>query len=131
MFVRSKRIHGHTYYYLVKNERHGKQVKQKVIKYLGKEPWGQVPQCGLSTSSARTISNPFFRSFATWAQRFTMMSRRTPQRRTVTLTIKRKRCIFVLIRPHMSWHTNWLTSSTTPSAKILIAVVESPLRPIG
>ncbi len=36
MYIRSKRIKGHTYFYLVKSERHGKKVTQKFIRYLGK-----------------------------------------------------------------------------------------------
>src|SRR4029453_13085082 len=41
MYVRRKRIKGHTYYYLVKSERRGKKVVQKFIRYLGKvgEEW--------------------------------------------------------------------------------------------
>ena len=35
MFERTKIIHGREYKYLVKNERIGKTVKQKVVKYLG------------------------------------------------------------------------------------------------
>ena len=35
MFIRSKVIKGHTYYYLVRGERHGKKVRQKVVQYLG------------------------------------------------------------------------------------------------
>jgi len=37
-FIRAKRIRNNTYYYLVKNKREGKKVRQKVIKYLGTEP---------------------------------------------------------------------------------------------
>jgi hypothetical protein len=37
-FVRSKVTHGYTYYYLVESRREGKKVRQKVLKYLGKEP---------------------------------------------------------------------------------------------
>jgi predicted kinase len=36
VYIRSKRIKGHTYYYLVKCERQGKKVTQKFIGYLGK-----------------------------------------------------------------------------------------------
>ena len=36
MYVRGKQIKGHTYYYLVKSERHGKKVVQKFIGYIGK-----------------------------------------------------------------------------------------------
>ena len=36
MYVRSKIIKGHTYYYLVRGERHGAKVLQKVVRYLGK-----------------------------------------------------------------------------------------------
>jgi hypothetical protein len=35
MFVRTKTINGHDYFYLVKNIRDGHAVRQKVIKYLG------------------------------------------------------------------------------------------------
>lgn len=38
MYVRRKIIKGHTYYYLVRGERHGKTVRQKVVQYLGKGP---------------------------------------------------------------------------------------------
>lgn len=34
-FIRSKKIKNKTYYYIVENKRQGKQIKQKVIKYLG------------------------------------------------------------------------------------------------
>jgi len=34
-FVRTKKIKGGTYYYLVESIREGKRVRQKVIKYLG------------------------------------------------------------------------------------------------
>lgn len=37
-FIRVKRIRNNTYYYLVRNKREGKKVRQKVIKYLGTEP---------------------------------------------------------------------------------------------
>lgn len=36
MYIRSKRIKGHAYYYLVRSERCGKKVTQKFIRYLGK-----------------------------------------------------------------------------------------------
>ena len=36
-FVRTKRQGDRIYYYLVENRREGKKVKQKVIKYLGRE----------------------------------------------------------------------------------------------
>ena len=36
-FVRTKRKGGRTYYYLVESKREGKNVRQKVIKYLGTE----------------------------------------------------------------------------------------------
>lgn len=42
MYVRSKNIKGHTYYYLVEGHRVGGKVKQKVIKYLGKGGWGSI-----------------------------------------------------------------------------------------
>ncbi len=35
-FIRSKKVKGHEYFYLVENARFGKRVVQKVIKYLGK-----------------------------------------------------------------------------------------------
>ena len=37
-FVRFKVTHGYTYYHLVESRREGKKVRQKVLKYLGKEP---------------------------------------------------------------------------------------------
>jgi len=37
-FIRAKVTHGYTYYYLVESRREGKKVRQKVLKYLGKEP---------------------------------------------------------------------------------------------
>lgn len=37
-FVRAKRIAGKTYYYLVENKLVGGKVRQKVLKYLGKNP---------------------------------------------------------------------------------------------
>ncbi len=41
-FIRTKRQGNRTYYYLVKNKREGKKVRQKVIKYLGTErPTGE------------------------------------------------------------------------------------------
>jgi hypothetical protein len=36
VYVRSKVVKGHTYYYLVRGERHGAKVMQKVVRYLGK-----------------------------------------------------------------------------------------------
>ena len=36
--MRTKRINGRTYYYLVESRREGKRVRQKVLKYLGAEP---------------------------------------------------------------------------------------------
>jgi len=38
VYVRRKVIKGHIYHYLVRGERHGKTVRQKVIQYLGKGP---------------------------------------------------------------------------------------------
>ena len=35
MFIRSKTVNGRKYYYLVKNERKGDKVVQKVVRYLG------------------------------------------------------------------------------------------------
>ena len=43
MYVRKKVIKGHTYYYLVRGERHGKKVKQKVVQYLGAAAGGLNP----------------------------------------------------------------------------------------
>jgi hypothetical protein len=37
-FIRTKTIKGHTYYYLVKNVRQGRKVRQKHVMYLGKNP---------------------------------------------------------------------------------------------
>ncbi len=37
-FVRTKRKGNRIYYYLVENQREGKKVRQKVIKYLGAKP---------------------------------------------------------------------------------------------
>ena len=37
-FVRTKCIAGKTYYYLVENKHIGGKVRQKVLKYLGKNP---------------------------------------------------------------------------------------------
>ena len=37
-FIRAKTIRGHTYYYLVESRREGKNVRQKVLKYLGTKP---------------------------------------------------------------------------------------------
>ena len=42
MYVRSKNIKGHTYYYLVEGHRVNGKVMQKVIQYLGKEGWGSI-----------------------------------------------------------------------------------------
>ena len=35
VFIRSKKIKGKTYYYIVENKRQGKTIKQQVIKYIG------------------------------------------------------------------------------------------------
>ena len=43
MYVRSKRIKGYAYFYLVKSERHGKKVTQKFIRYLGKAGGMNLP----------------------------------------------------------------------------------------
>jgi len=37
-FIRAKVCRGRTYYYLVENRREGKEVRQKVLKYLGAKP---------------------------------------------------------------------------------------------
>ena len=37
-FVRVKRRGNRTYYYLVENQRSGKKVKQRIIRYLGTDP---------------------------------------------------------------------------------------------
>jgi hypothetical protein len=37
MFVRTKKIGNKEYYYLVESYREGKQVKQRVLRYLGKD----------------------------------------------------------------------------------------------
>lgn len=42
MYVRTKNIKGHTYYYLVEGHRVNGKVMQKVIKYLGKEGWKSI-----------------------------------------------------------------------------------------
>jgi len=44
-FVRTKKIKGHNYYYLVKSVRKGDKVTQKVVQYLGttKPTSGVVP----------------------------------------------------------------------------------------
>jgi hypothetical protein len=42
VYVRSKTIKGHTYYYLVEGRRDGKRVSQKVIRYLGKHGWASL-----------------------------------------------------------------------------------------
>jgi hypothetical protein len=47
VYIRAKIIKGHTYYYLVRGERHGAKVKQKVVKYLGKYP-GAISGAGAS-----------------------------------------------------------------------------------
>lgn len=42
MYVRTKNIKGHTYYYLVEGHRVNGKVMQKVIQYLGKGGWGSI-----------------------------------------------------------------------------------------
>lgn len=37
-FIRVKRHGNQEYYYLVENKRYGKKIRQKVLKYLGKNP---------------------------------------------------------------------------------------------
>ena len=55
MYIRAKRIKGHTYFYLVKSERHGKKVKQIYIGYLGKTGGlRQGSQTGGNSSRERT-----------------------------------------------------------------------------
>jgi hypothetical protein len=39
VYIRPKRIKGHTYWYLVRGDRHNGKVVQTVIRYLGKNPW--------------------------------------------------------------------------------------------
>ncbi len=66
MFVRSKVIHGHRYYYLVQNQRHGQKVRQKVVKYLGKDPWAQVAPVRFVYRQRKDYKRPYlqiFRSF--------------------------------------------------------------------
>ena len=36
-YVRTKKVKGQTYYYLVEAKREGMKVRQKVLRYLGKE----------------------------------------------------------------------------------------------
>jgi hypothetical protein len=50
MYIRSKTIKGHTYYYLVEGRREGKTVRQKVIRYLGKSPTGYTSGTGGTTA---------------------------------------------------------------------------------
>jgi hypothetical protein len=38
MFIRKKIIHERVYYYLVESKRHGLNVRQHIIRYLGKTP---------------------------------------------------------------------------------------------
>jgi hypothetical protein len=40
LYIRTKTIKGHRYYYLVRGFREGERVRQVVIRYLGKNPWG-------------------------------------------------------------------------------------------
>jgi hypothetical protein len=54
VYVRTKTIKGHVYYYLVRGERQGGKVKQKVVRYLGKHP-GVIGGAG-ATLSAPTAS---------------------------------------------------------------------------
>ena len=42
LYIRTKTIKGHRYYYLVRGYREGEQVRQVVIRYLGKNPWGML-----------------------------------------------------------------------------------------
>ena len=46
MYIRRKVIKGHTYYYLVEGTRRGRKVKQRVVQYLGKHPWGYLSSSG-------------------------------------------------------------------------------------
>ncbi len=36
VFLRKKRINGHTYWYLVENRRENGKVRQHVVRYIGK-----------------------------------------------------------------------------------------------
>ncbi len=63
MYVRTKNIKGHTYYYLVEGHRVNGKVMQKVIQYLGKEGWGGITPtrfvgvgAGADTSDTATVS---------------------------------------------------------------------------
>jgi len=54
MFIRVKKIKNNEYAYLVETKRHGKNVKQKVLKYLGKI---YMPKKIYNLSLANTISD--------------------------------------------------------------------------
>ncbi len=59
MYVRSKNIKGHTYYYLVHGVREGGKVKQRVVLYLGKYPWGQSSFGGGGGGAAPVVFQGF------------------------------------------------------------------------
>lgn len=62
MYVRSKRIKGYIYYYLVEGRRDGGKVRQKVIRYLGKHPL-LLTGAVASPSVAQATAPPIYTGF--------------------------------------------------------------------
>jgi hypothetical protein len=58
VYVRQKRIKGHLYYYLVEGRRSGGRTKQKVIRYLGKNPGGSVLTHGTGSNVGTSLPSP-------------------------------------------------------------------------
>jgi hypothetical protein len=58
VYVRQKTIKGHQYYYLVEGRRSGGRTKQKVIRYLGKNPGGSVLTHGTGSNAGTALPSP-------------------------------------------------------------------------
>lgn len=58
MYVRSKTIKGHRYYYLVEDRRFRGGVKQRVIRYLGKNAGASVIPSGTGTPTSAPLPSP-------------------------------------------------------------------------
>ena len=62
-YVRAKKVKGHTYYYLVRGERVGKQVRQKVIKYLGKNGYDGCAPTGFTAAPSKDPQAKYTKAF--------------------------------------------------------------------
>lgn len=62
-FVRKKKVKGHDYFYLVRSIREGGSVRQKVIKYLGKNGYGGCAPSGFTASPSKDPVKKYTKAF--------------------------------------------------------------------